>query len=77
MIQLIENARNWHKFWSVRFDFIMYSVMGYFLANPHELDKLIDLLPDSIRPIVAFLVPMILFAAKTGSRITVQSKLTP
>ena len=73
---MIETARHWWKFWSVRFDAIMYAVMGYFIAYPAEVEKLVGALPESIRPVVAFVVPILLFAAKTGARVTVQPKLT-
>jgi hypothetical protein len=55
------------RFWSVRFDLIMYSAMGYFIANPGEVGKLIALLPDRWRPVAAVMVPALLFAARSGT----------
>ena len=53
------------RFWSVRFDLIMFSIMGYFIANPDKVPELVKLLPESLHPIAAVLVPAMLFAARS------------
>jgi hypothetical protein len=72
---LVSAAKHWWRLWSVRFDAIMYAVLGYFIAYPAELDKLVEMLPDGLQKPVAFAIPIVLFAAKTGSRVVKQEKV--
>ncbi len=74
-LTLISAARHWWRLWSVRFDAIMYAAMGYFIAYPAELDKLVAALPESLQKPVAFAVPILLFSMKTGSRVVKQDKV--
>lgn len=76
-ITLITAANSWWRFWSVRFDALMYTVMGYFIAYPNELNELVKLMPQALQKPLAFIVPILLFSAKTTSRVVKQPGVAP
>lgn len=75
-MNMIENwAAKWWRMWSTRWDAIEYAVLAYFILNPDEVMKLVALLPEGIQPIAALVIPVVLFAAKTGTKMVKQEKL--
>ena len=43
---LIDNAREWHKFWSLRVGAAWGLVIAYLAANPDQTQDLLSLLPE-------------------------------
>jgi hypothetical protein len=76
-MKMVEDAwSRWWRMWSTRWDAIEYALLAYFLANPAEVPKLIGMLPNSTQDFAAFLIPILLFSAKTGTKMVAQKSLS-
>lgn len=73
-LTLIENARQWHKFASVRLAMFAGAVAGYLAANPEVTKQLLETLPEGPARVWASAgVGLFVFALATGARLVKQS----
>lgn len=69
-MRLIDEAKSWHKFGSVRLAGIAAVVAGYLAANPDQTTELLALLPDGpLRTVAAAAVGLFVFSLATGARL--------
>jgi len=69
-MKLIENARDFHKFASVRLAALSGIVAAYLAANPDVTQSLLDILPDGPwRSVAAAGIGLFVFATATGTRV--------
>lgn len=70
MIKLIDEAKQWHRFASVRLAALAGIVAGYLAANPDVTNALLNLLPDGPQRVLASAgIGLFVFASATGTRL--------
>lgn len=70
MIKLIDEAKSWHKFASVRLAALAGVVAGYLAANPEQTEALLNLLPDGpLRVLASAGIGLFVFSLATGARL--------
>ena len=79
-LELVENWRNFTKFWSVRFSMIGAALMGLFTVWPDSALYLWAAMPDEVRAMIpqsfVSMIALFVFALSSLSRIVKQKKLT-
>lgn len=69
-MRLIDEAGKFYKLGSVQLAAVAGVVAAYFAANPAELQKLLNLLPEGPMRVVASIgVGLLVFSTATGSRL--------
>lgn len=75
MMKLIDNARDWHKFASVRLAALAGLVAAFLAANPDITNELLGLLPEGPwRTLAAAAVGLFVFGTATGARVLTRNK---
>lgn len=75
MMRLIDEARSWHKFASVRLAALAGIIAGYLAANPDVTNELLGLLPDGpARTLAAAGIGLFVFSMATGARLVTTGK---
>lgn len=70
---LIDDARDWWRFWSVRLAAAAGLVAAWLAANPEQTQALLDLLPDGpLRVLASAGIGLFVFALATGARVARQ-----
>ncbi len=70
MIKLIDEAKSWHKFASVRLAALAGVVAAYLAANPDVTNELLGLLPDGpMRTLASAGIGLFVFSLATGARL--------
>ncbi|WCT78866.1 hypothetical protein [Novosphingobium humi] len=69
---LVEDARLWWRWWSVRMAMVAGAAAGAVVAQPQILTNLVAYVPERWRPLAGSLVGIITFAAPTLARILKQ-----
>lgn len=75
--RLVDDWRDWHKWWSVRFAAVWAILMGILAAAPNELPALINGIPDPWRTWIPAPVAIFCFALPTLLRLWSQQKKAP
>ena len=71
--KLIDNARQWHKFWSVRVAALWGLAVAYLTTNPDQAHILLALLPDGPwRVLAGVALGFLAFATTAGLRVVKQ-----
>ena len=65
MMKLIDNARDWHKFASVRLGMLAGLIAAYFAQYPDQWAAFVAMFPEPVRPMVG----LALFVAAAGTRV--------
>lgn len=65
MMKLIDNARDWHKFASVRLAALAGVVAAYFAQYPDQWAAFVAMFPEPVRPLVG----LGLFVVAAGTRV--------
>jgi hypothetical protein len=74
-MKLIDEARQWHKFASVRLAALAGVVAAYLAANPEQTQALLDLLPEGpARVVASAAIGLFVFGLATGTRLVRQGK---
>ncbi len=75
MMRLIDEARSWHKFASVRLAALAGIVAAYLAANPDVTTELLALLPDGpARTLASAGIGVFVFSLAAGSRLVTTGK---
>lgn len=70
MIKLIDEARSWHKFASVRLAALAGVLAAYLAANPDQTNELLALLPDGpARTLASAGIGVFVFSLAAGTRL--------
>lgn len=70
MIKLIDEAKSWHKFASVRLAALAGVVAAYLAANPDVTNELLGLLPNGpMRTLASAGIGLFVFSLATGARL--------
>ena len=78
MMNLIDNARDWWKMWSVQLAALAGVVAAYLAANPDVTQSLLNLLPEGPARVLASAgVGVFVFGLATGARLVKQGKPQP
>lgn len=73
MMKLIDEARQWHKFASVRLAALAGVVAAYLAANPDVTQELLNLLPEGPARVLASAgIGLFVFGLATGARLVKQ-----
>ncbi len=71
-MKLIEEARQFWRWWSVRLAALAGIVAGYFTAYPAQLQGLLAYVPERWRPVASIAVGLVVFALPTLARVIKQ-----
>lgn len=72
-MKLIDEARQWHKFASVRLAALAGVVAAYLAANPEQTQALLDLLPQGPARVLASAgIGLFVFGLAAGTRLVKQ-----
>lgn len=78
-LELVDNWKKWHKFWSVRLGLIGTAITAFFLAAPDAAIQVWAVMPDDIKatlpPEFVKYFGVFLMAAGSFARIVKQNKL--
>lgn len=75
MMRLIDEARSWHKFASVRLAALAGVLAAYLAANPDVTNELLGLLPDGpMRTLAAVGIGLFVFSMATSARLVTTGK---
>lgn len=69
---LVDDARQWWRWWSVRMAMVAGAVAGALVAQPQILTSLVAYVPDRWRPLASALAGLTVFAAPTIARLVQQ-----
>lgn len=69
---LVEDARQWWRWWSVRMAALAGVVAGALVAQPQILTGLVAYVPERWRPLASALAGVVVFAAPTIARLIKQ-----
>jgi len=74
-MKLIDDwATQLRKAWSIRLAGLAGVVGAYFVAFPHELDRLTGMLPEAYREPFALVAGLVIFATASGARLVKQGR---
>ena len=71
-MKLIDEARQFWRWWSVRLAAVAGLIAGYLTANPTALSGLVTYVPEDWRPLASLLVGLLVFAVPTLARLIAQ-----
>lgn len=74
--RLIDEARNWHKFWSNRLAILWGLIVTAFWNDPTALQEIVNVLPESTRALLSPMVLAIVAGLPIIVRLTKQANLT-
>lgn len=69
---LVEDARQWWRWWSVRMAMVAGAVAGAIVSQPQILTNLVAYVPEQWRPLAGSLAGLIVFGAPTIARLIQQ-----
>lgn len=71
-MKLIDEWRSWWRLWSVRISAAATACWAYLLANPDQLQQVLDAVPPELRDIVPPAAPVAVFVLVTFARLAKQ-----
>ncbi len=71
-MRLVDDARNWWRWWSVQVSALTAIAVGWAMASPQQVLGLVTYVPEFWRPAVGALVGLCLFSLHSGARVTQQ-----
>jgi preprotein translocase subunit SecY len=78
-MKLVENSRDWSKWWSVRFSIIGGAILTLLEAFPNAIAKVIEILPNAITQAVGTdilkVIGIVCIIASPIARVIKQSRL--